>query len=600
MENADFTFSGKDLKSMTIKQLEAYAEELRGKIIQTAYENGGHLASNLGTVELTLALHYVFDFPQDKLIFDVGHQCYTHKILSGREKEMSTLRREGGISGFPNPEESDADPFIAGHAGTAIAAGMGYCYARDMRGEKYEVVSVVGDGALVNGLSMEAMISSTEKPKNFIVVLNDNGMSISKNTSGLYRLFSRMTSRAGYEKFKRGLKKIFGNSFITKGMIAFRNYVRRVLNKHGYLDYIGFKYVYLPDGHDLKALISTLKRLKGMEKAVLLHVNTTKGKGYKNAEEQAERFHGVSKNFEDSVNVYSAAFGEKLCEVADKDKSVFALTAGMKDGTGLAPFEKAHPKRFADVGICEEYAVTLAAGLAKAGMKPVVAIYSTFLQRAYDEILHDVCLQNAGVTFCIDRAGAVGADGVTHQGLYDLSYLCTAPNMTVLAPRSTDELKRMIDYGVAKGSPVAIRYPNGAEECALPADESLPVTKWEFLTGEKGDVVVLAVGPRALNAALQAAARNKKICVVNARCVRPLDEQILNKIARRAIVTMEENVLSGGFGEQVLAYYAARGERVKIRNLAFKEGNVKHAGVSSQLRTGGLTAEDVLNAAARF
>ena len=312
---------------------------------------------------------------------------------------------------------------------------------------------------LVNGLSMEAMISSTEKPKNFIVVLNDNGMSISKNTSGLYRLFSRMTSRAGYEKFKRGLKKIFGNSFITKGMIAFRNYVRRVLNKHGYLDYIGFKYVYLPDGHDLKALISTLKRLKGMEKAVLLHVNTTKGKGYKNAEEQAERFHGVSKNFEDSVNVYSAAFGEKLCEVADKDKNVFALTAGMKDGTGLAPFEKAHPKRFADVGICEEYAVTLAAGLAKAGMKPVVAIYSTFLQRAYDEILHDVCLQNAGVTFCIDRAGAVGADGVTHQGLYDLSYLCTAPNIGMRPSRRREPSRN--EMGISHGGKGGRRRARG-------------------------------------------------------------------------------------------------------------------------------------------
>lgn len=603
MEKSGFPASGKDLKSMTINELEAYAEEIRQKIIRNAYDNGGHLASNLGVVELTLALHYVFDFPSDKLIFDVGHQCYTHKLLTGRESVFSTMRKEGGISGFPSMAESEADAFSAGHAGTAIAAGLGYCYARDRLGENYEVVSVVGDGALVNGLSVEALISSTEKPKNFIVVLNDNGMSISKNTSGLYRLVSRMTTGSGYEKFKRGLKKVFGDSFITKGLVSFRDYLKRMLNRNNYLDYIGFKYVGVADGHDLKELITTLRRLKKLEKPVLFHVNTTKGKGFKTAEEQAERFHGVSRNFEESVNVYSAAFGEELTRLAADDEKIFAITAGMADGTGLKPFEQAHPEKFLDVGICEEYAVTLSAGLAAAGLKPVVAVYSTFLQRAYDEILHDVCLQNLGTVFCIDRAGAVGADGCTHQGLYDLSYLCTMPNITVFAPRNTAELKRMLAFGLQKGGPVAIRYPNGREECEAPSvqeeKDGQDVGRWEYLT-PKGDVTVLAVGPRMLNAALAAAARGKRICVVNARCVHPLDESILEEIKKHSVVTMEENILSGGFGTQVLAYYAKKGDKVRVKNLAFAEGDVKHASVESQLKSGGLSADGVLEAIREF
>lgn len=586
------------MKSMTIKELKAYAEEIRKKIIENAYNNGGHLASNLGVVELTLALHYVFDFPKDKLVFDVGHQCYTHKLLTGRAERFCTMRKEGGISGFPNREESDADAFIAGHAGTAIAAGLGYCTARDRLGESYEVVSVVGDGALMNGLSLEALVSSQEKPKNFIIVLNDNGMSISKNDSGLYAALSRLTVGGGYEKFKRGIKKVFGESFITRGLIAVRNFLKRMLGGHNYLDYIGLKYVGVVDGHDMKKLISTLVRVKRSEQPVLLHINTKKGKGYKNAEEQAERFHGVSKNFEDSVNAYSSALGEELCALADKDEKIYAVTAAMKDGTGLKIFEEKHGEKFADVGICEEYAATFSAGLAVAGLKPVVAVYSTFLQRAYDEILHDVCLQNLGVTFCLDRAGAVGADGCTHQGLYDLSYLCTMPNISVYAPKNTEELKKMLRFAVERKSPVAIRYPNGYEECMVEGDEPSP-EKWEYLT-PKGEICVLAVGPRMLNRALAAAAKNKKLCVINARSVRPLDEKVLDEIRKKPLITMEENVLSGGFGERVLAYYAAKGERVRVKNLGFSSGDVKHASVDAQLSCNGLSAEDVLKAASEF
>ena len=584
--------SKEEFKEMDVEQLKALSGEIRREIIENAYDHGGHLASNLGVVELTVALHYVFDIPADKIIFDVGHQCYTHKILSGRGESFQTLRTEGGISGFPCREESPADAFSTGHAGTAVAAGMGYCYARDKKGENYKVISVVGDGALVNGLSMEALVSSTEKPKNFIVVLNDNGMSISKNNSGLYRMLSRMTTGSGYEKFKRGVKKVFGNSFVTKGMVAFRDYVKRNLNRHNYLDYLGLKYIGVVDGHDMKELVSTLKRLKNTEKPILLHVHTVKGKGYKSAEEQAERFHGVSKNFEDSVNAYSAAFGSALSALAEKDERIFALTAGMKDGTGLKEFEEKFKNNFLDVGICEEYAVTLAAGLAAAGLKPVVAIYSTFLQRSYDEILHDVCLQNLNVTFCLDRAGAVGADGVTHQGLYDLSYLTSMPNMTVFAPRNTAELAKMLDFATEKNAPVAIRYPNGEEECLVEGEET-DVERWEKLTPD-GDITVLAVGPRMVNAALRAAERRKKICVVSARCVCPLDTEMLDKIAKRPVVTMEENVLRGGFGSSVLEYYARRGGKYRVYNLAFEDRVVKQASVARQLESAGLTTENLL------
>ena len=599
MEKTDITTARKSLKSMTIKELKAYAAEIRDKIIQNAYNNGGHLASNLGVVELTLALHYVFDIPKDKLIFDVGHQCYTHKLLTGREERFSTMRKGGGISGFPSREESEADAFIAGHAGTAIAAGLGYCAARDRLGEDYEVVSVVGDGALMNGLSLEALVSSAEKPKNFIVVLNDNGMSISKNTSGLYAMLSRMTVGGGYEKFKRAIKKVFGDSFVTRGLIAVRNFLKRILSNHNYLDYIGLKYVGAVDGHDLKKLIATLVRVKRTEQPVLLHVTTKKGKGYKNAEEEAERFHGVSKNFEDSVNAYSSALGEELAAAADEDERIFAITAAMKYGTGLKIFEDKHKDRFADVGICEEYAATFAAGLAVAGLKPVAAVYSTFLQRAYDEILHDVCLQNLGVVFCLDRAGAVGADGCTHQGLYDVSYLCTMPNMSVYAPRNTEELRKLLRFALQKNAPAAIRYPSGYEECNVAGDKNAPPEKWEYLT-PKGEICVLAVGPRMLNRALQAAAKNKKLCVVNARSVRPLDTALLDEIAEKPVVTMEENVLSGGFGEQVLGYYAARGVRARVRNMAFATGAVRHASVEEQLENNCLTAERLLEIAAEF
>lgn len=591
------TLNGSEgLKKLNIKQLTELSAEIREKIIGGAYENGGHLASNLGVIELTVAIHYVFDIPADKLVFDVGHQCYTHKILTGRLDRFDTIRKEGGISGFPNIEESEADAFSSGHAGTAVAAGMGYCYARDRLGESYKVISLVGDGAFLNGLSTEALMSAEKKPNNFVLVLNDNGMSISKNTSGMYKVLSKATTKSPYEKFKKGLKKIFGNSFITKWLTSVRDFFKRVISKGNYLDNLGFKYVGVIDGHDMKELVKTLRIVKNSDKPVLLHVKTVKGKGYKQAEDKAEKFHGVSKYFAESNNAFSSALAGALDELYEKDNRIHAITAAMADGTGLNAFAEKHPEAFTDVGICEEYAVTLAAGMAIGGIKPVVCIYSTFMQRAYDEILHDVCLQNLGVTFCLDRAGVVGPDGQTHQGVFDLSYLGHLPNMTVLAPKNVAEFKEMLSYAVNKDIPVAIRYPNGGDYEFKEAPP-LPVTEWEKLTGD-GEATVLCVGGRALKAALEAAEKSaRKLCVVNARCVKPLDADLLSKICDRPIITVEENAADGGFGAAVAAHYAAAGIAVKIKSINAGDGVIKQADVKRQLEKIGITAENIIAAA---
>ena len=414
-----------DIKKLNIEQLKGLAEEIRAEILAVTSKNGGHLASNLGIVETTIALHYVFDLPNDKLIFDVGHQCYAHKLLSGRKDNFSSIRTSGGLSGFPDREESEYDPFTVGHAGTSIAAGLGYCSARDSKGDNYYVIDVVGDGAVVNGLNQEALTLSGNKPKNYIVILNDNGMSISKNRNGFYRFLSKHTTKRGYLSGKRAIKKIFGTSFITSGLIKFRDFLKRVFNKSGYFENHGFKYVGVIDGNDLVAMISILNRIKEVskEKAVFLHVKTTKGKGYEQAEEHADLYHGVGTNLKNENGEFSTVLGNTINQLIKKDGSIVAITAGMKDGTGLSLVEKENPSNFYDVGIAEELAVTMAAGMAAGGLKPIVAVYSTFMQRAYDQIVHDVCLQNLPVVFCLDRAGLVGKDGKTHQGVFDLSYL---------------------------------------------------------------------------------------------------------------------------------------------------------------------------------
>lgn len=580
-----------DVKRLSLKEKIELAEEIRDKILKTCSENGGHLSSNLGIVETTLALYSVFDFPKDKIIFDVGHQCYAHKMLSGRNAGFSAIRTDGGISGFPDREESEYDCFGAGHAGTSIAAGLGFCAARDALGEDFYVVDVVGDGAFVNGLNLEALTASQKKPKKLIVILNDNGMSISKNRNGIYTFLSKKSTKKGYLKSKSALKRVFGESFVTRFLRKVRGFIKRIFNGVNVLEQFGFKYVGVVNGNDLKSLTEILEDVKNVakDKAVFLHIKTVKGKGVKRAEERADLYHGVGKSLSCGGGEFSAAVGQTLNEIIEKDPRVIALTAGMKDGTGLAAVEKAHPDNFIDVGIAEEFAVTFAAGMAAGGLKPVVCVYSTFLQRAYDEILHDVCIQKLPVVFCIDRAGLVGADGKTHQGVFDLSFLSHLPGMTILAPSCVNDLKAALKYAFSLGSPVAIRYPkesSAKEREVAPYEETL----WERLkTGEKYNI--LAVGPDMLALAEEFAKNHDGAGVISARTVKPLDEKTLAEISGLPIIAIEENSVIGGFGDAVRrAVSGLFGGKPKNRiiTLGVKDAFTRHGSAERQREENGL------------
>lgn len=578
-----------DIKKLNISQLNQLAEEVRNQMIPVVQHNGGHLSSNLGIVELTLALYYVFDFPMDKLVFDVGHQCYTHKILSGRRDTFSTIRTKGGISGFPDSNESEYDAFSCGHAGTSIAAGLGLCMARDRLQQDGYVINIVGDGSLVNGLNLEALISSQEKPKNYIVVLNDNGMSISKNGNGFYRFISKKTLNEGYINAKKTLKKIFGNSFITKGLLSIRSFIKRAYNKNNYFENFGFKYFEVSEGNDIKKLVHTLEKAKNTAKgkAVFLHIHTVKGKGFNPAEERAEYYHGVSSEKGDGGKSFSMQVGEKINELIANDDKIVAITAGMKSGTGLELVERKNPNNFIDVGIAEEYAVTLSAGMAKGGLRPIVCIYSTFLQRAYDEILHDVCIQNLPVVFMLDRAGLTGEDGKTHQGVFDLSYLSHIPNLTILAPSSIEELNQALEYALKLNSPVAIRYP---KDCENEGEYCGDISKWQVK--KEGDkALIFAVGPKMNKLALQVSEKLDGVGVINARVIKPLDMDILSKIKGQKIITLEENSIIGGFGAMINNYFANKGNTVY--NLGVKDKFVEHGSISSQLTDNELTEKDI-------
>lgn len=580
-----------DVKRLSLKEKIELAGEIRDKILKTCSENGGHLSSNLGIVETTLALYSVFDFPKDKIIFDVGHQCYAHKMLSGRNAGFSAIRTDGGISGFPDREESEYDCFGAGHAGTSIAAGLGFCAARDALGEDFYVVDVVGDGAFVNGLNLEALTASQKKPKKLIVILNDNGMSISKNRNGIYTFLSKKSTKKGYLKSKSALKRVFGESFVTRFLRKVRGFIKRIFNGVNVLEQFGFKYVGVVNGNDLKSLTEILEDVKNVakDKAVFLHIKTVKGKGVKRAEERADLYHGVGKSLSCGGGEFSAAVGQTLNEIIEKDPRVIALTAGMKDGTGLAAVEKAHPDNFIDVGIAEEFAVTFAAGMAAGGLKPVVCVYSTFLQRAYDEILHDVCIQKLPVVFCVDRAGLVGADGKTHQGVFDLSFLSHLPGMTILAPSCVNDLKAALKYAFSLGSPVAIRYPkesSAKEREVAPYEETL----WERIkTGEKYNI--LAVGPDMLALAEEFAKNHDGAGVISARTVKPLDEKTLAEISGLPIIAIEENSVIGGFGDAVRrAVSRLFGGKPKNRiiTLGVKDAFTRHGSAERQREENGL------------
>lgn len=586
--------SPKDIQKLNINQLEELAKNTRERILSATEKNGGHLASNLGVVELTIALNRLFDFSSDRLVFDVGHQCYAHKILTGRNEQFSSIRLDGGISGFPDSSESVYDAFSTGHAGTSISASLGMCEARDKVGENYYVVNIVGDASIVNGLNLEAINANSTKPRKLIVILNDNGMSISKNKNGFYKFLSKGTIHIGYVKGKRFIRRVFGDSFITNGLAKIKNFIKRMLGKSNYFEINGFKYVGAINGNNLKKLLKTLYKVKNLAKdrAVLLHVKTTKGKGLKKAEENAEIYHGVGKKLLHESGDFAIALGNKLNSLIEKDKKVVAITAGMGDGTGLDLVEKAHPDNYYDVGIAEEFAVTYAGGMAKSGLKPFVAIYSTFMQRAYDQMLHDVCLQNLPVVFCLDRAGLVGNDGKTHQGVFDLSYASHIPNLTILAPTTTSEFEDMIDYAYSLSSPVLIRYPKNAS-CER---EILPIKDgaWEIV--RNGDrLTILAVGPRMLELATEYATKTEGVAVINARVIKPLCKEVLDSI-ETPIITLEENSVIGGFSSLVRDYYANSNKQVKLVSLGVKDQFVGHGSVLSQLKQNGLTLQDIAQA----
>ncbi|MGN8835499.1 1-deoxy-D-xylulose-5-phosphate synthase [Mitsuokella jalaludinii] len=573
-----------DVKALTVRELEQLASELRHFIIDTVSQNGGHLAPNLGTVELTLALYNVFSFPEDKLVWDVGHQAYTHKILTGRREAFKTLRKKGGITGFPNRSESVYDAFGVGHASTSISAALGMALARDAKGEKNQVIAVIGDGALTGGESFEALNNAGDLGTKLIVILNDNEMSIDANVGAMSEYLSRIRIAPQYARAKRDMGSLLMSiphigDKVYKTASHLKDGVRSVLVPGSLFEEMGFHYIGPIDGHNIGLLEEVLASAKEMEGPVLIHIHTVKGKGYKPAEQAPEKFHGVG-CFDPSTGKsakkagcapsYTSVFSKALIDLAKDRPDILAITAAMPSGTGLKAFGQAYPKRFFDVGIAEEHAMTLAAGMAAAGMHPVIALYSTFAQRAYDQLIHDVCLQNLPVTLCLDRAGLVGEDGPTHHGVFDLSYLRQMPNMCVMAPKDEEELRHMLATAIAIEGPAAVRYPRGAGLGVPLTDslETLPVGKAEVLQ-EEGDIAFLAVGTmveKAKEAAAILKEEGIEAAVVNMRFIKPLDTELLGEMARtkRLLITAEENVLAGGFGSAVAEYLADHGIEVPL------------------------------------
>jgi 1-deoxy-D-xylulose-5-phosphate synthase len=617
MQILDKIDSPKDLRPLTLPELEKLAREIRQYIITTLAETGGHLAPNLGVVELTIALHYVFDSPRDKIIWDVSHQCYTHKLLTGRRGDFPTIRQYGGLSGFASPAESPHDPFGAGHGSTSIAAGLGFAKARDLRGGDEKVIAVIGDGALSGGMALAALNQAGALGADMLVVLNDNEMSISRNVGALSGHLARL--RAGLvepvlDRLRREVARAVQRFPLGDALLDVLDRIRGSL-KHlvvsGMLfEEMGFTYLGPIDGHDLADLISVFSEARRLKGPVLVHVVTQKGRGYKPAEDDPTKFHGT-RPFDASNGAplasdspsFSDVFGQALTDLARQDRRIVAVSAAMIEGTGLRAFQKAFPDRCFDVGMAEEVAVVFAAGLAAAGLRPVVAIYSTFLQRAYDPIIHDVALQKLPVVFALDRAGVVGDDGPTHHGLFDLSYLRQVPNMVCMAPRDEGELRRMLATAFQVGGPASLRYPRGSGPGRGLDAPLVPIeiAKAEQLT-EGSDVAILAIGTMvesALAAADLAAKEGVHATVVNARFAKPLDENLICTLAQQcgAFVTVEENVAAGGFGSAVAEFLAARGIRIPITILGVPDLFVPHGDRERLLADIGLDPPAIAQAA---
>ncbi len=598
--------SPKDLKKLTLEEKETLSQEIRDLIIDVTSKNGGHVASNLGVVELTIALHSIFDTPNDKIVWDVGHQCYVHKILTGRREEFQNIRKLGGISGFPKICESEYDNFNTGHSSTSISIATGMARARDILNENYEVVAVIGDGSLTGGMALEALNDAGSSKTNVKVILNDNEMSISKNVGGIPLYLSKMRTKTGYTRSNRKIKSVVSKiPYIGKPIISFAHYTKQIIKRavfrNMYFEDIGFTYLGPVDGHDIKKLEDILERSKKINGPVLIHVVTKKGKGYKLAEENPDKFHGISAYDKETGEVkksknYSKVFGEKLVKMASEDKRIVAVTAAMRDGTGLKEFAEKFPDRFFDVGIAEQHALGLIAGMARAGLKPVLPIYSSFLQRGYDQIIHDIALSGIPVTVCIDRAGIVGNDGETHQGIFDLSFLSSIPNIVIMAPKNFEELDKMLEFGVNLDKPVFIRYPRGGENFSFESTEDIELGKAEIVQ-EGTDLSIIAIGNMVGRAEEVAGfLLEKSVEIINARFLKPLDEEtILNSIRKTGYcITIEDNLLKGGLGSAVVeAVKKSDIQDVKIKSFGYDDTFVEHGTVKELEDKYGLSAEKI-------
>ena len=601
-----------DIKQMSLEELGQLAQEIRAFLIEKISHTGGHLASNLGVVELTIAMYRTFDLPEDKVIWDVGHQSYTHKILSGRMAEFDELRQYGGLSGFPKRKESPYDCFDTGHSSTSISAGLGIAQGRDILGQDYEVVSVIGDGALTGGMAYEALNNAARMKKNFIIVLNDNKMSISENVGGMSRYLNGLRTGSGYNDLKKNVANaldripVVGAPMIDK-IKRTKNSIKQLFIPGMLFENMGITYLGPVDGHNISQLCKVFREAKKLDHAVLVHVLTKKGKGYKPAEKNPSRFHGVDpfdvttgKSLKEKpYPSYTEVFSRKLCQLAAERPNLVALTAAMPDGTGLSDFARHYPGRFFDVGIAEAHAVTSAAGMAAAGLKPVVAVYSSFLQRAYDQVLHDVCIQDLPVVFAVDRAGLVGSDGETHQGIFDYSFLTSIPNMSVMAPKNLWELRAMLEFSMDYNRPLAIRYPRGEAYRGL-RDFREPIVygKGEMLYEEEG-IALLAVGSMVSTAEhirQKLKAEGRSCTLANGRFVKPFDRELVDRLAERhkVIVTLEENVLQGGYGLPVTAYIHEHYPHRRVLNIGIPDAYVEHGNVSV-LREGlGIDSDSII------
>ena len=610
-----------DVKKLSDEQLKQLAAEIRQLLIKVISHTGGHLAPNLGVVELTLALHKVFTTPQDKLVFDVGHQAYIHKIITGRREQFPTLRQYGGLSGFPKRCESEHDAFGTGHSSTSISAALGMAAARDLQGEDYNVVAIIGDGSMTGGMAFEALNNAGTLHKKMVVVLNDNEMSISKNVGAMSDYLYHLRTGETYNKIKNDiegwLKNMEFGTDVLKAIRRLKGSVKYLMVPTSIFEELGFTYLGPVDGHDIHGLIEVLQAAKKIDGPVMVHVLTKKGKGYKPAEESPNKFHGTGP-FEIATGKkitnpaapisYTEVFGKTITELADSDKKIVGLTAAMPDGTGLNIFAQAHPDRFFDVGIAEQHAVTAAAGMAAAGMKPVTAIYSTFMQRAYDSILHDICMQKLHVTMCLDRAGLVGDDGYTHHGVFDYAYLRSIPNMTIMAPKDENELRHMLKTALSFNGPISVRYPRGSGvgvDITEPMHE-LPIGKAEVLREGK-ELCFWAIGSM-VQSAVQAADQLKEqgidAGVVNMRFAKPLDKKLLIEHAKRygKIVTLEEGVLAGGVGSEVLEILDDAGllQQCAVLRLGIPDEFVTHGDKKLLFRDLGLDTDAIVQKAAAF